>query len=741
MAAGFGAPPFSPPLPEADGAVDSALVHTVDQILKTGAAELSHTVDMYVASDITRVHSTDFIIEDHRVPSWEETVYDWSETTLDSSENWDQVWAAPKDQRENMFQVGQTWLARSGNKLNTIFDDAQNTANGPNGPDDVWFGLGYDVPNAYEDDEDTDWTRDADKRLWVDNDNDVWQLSQFDLTTVRINKLNANGGFAPVTTRSTQVFNVSAYQTTWNCYQDGNELHIVWSDVNRTGGNDYLAFYYSLWNMSTETFTVSNEQIYEPTGIKIGTQPSVYGPAAAIVKRTSDNQPLVLHPHDNVTNGARTGSQVGVSRRTGAATWTTTSWNPVITDSAPNWVQNALWAIEGDSNRCHFLYQVYDNSGTIQLRHRSISSANSWDTDALVVSHDDHLFNAVESSPSYAVTTDSGNSYVTLPVNEYNTTPTTEYRTKLVNFQSGANPTFNTGLAAGTGTNDEYWRYASSDDISYHPGVVFLDADGLLNLHRMEVTFTDGTRAVPDGQGSWIYHEPSKTGYSFANVRGHAGFWQAPGANEQTTDRTEWLYPGSGYNLIGGAYAKYDHLGHFVRSNIHYLYYSSSENLAVPGGGAANVYYIFELPDIPSVQLAHTIDMVLDGTEEQNHTVDMFLTSAGDSTHTVDMRIIELGSESHTVDAYLVERSEATHTTDMVLQDYVDITVNITTTADTISATIDVEGPPPLDGVGVPSGNGGYYSASSGGGAGTGRIRYETGAKMFKRNRKQSGGN
>ena len=51
----------------------------------------------------------------------------------------------------------------------------------------MWFGLGYDVPNAYEDDEDTDWTRDADKRLWVDNDNDVWQLSQFDLTTVRIN--------------------------------------------------------------------------------------------------------------------------------------------------------------------------------------------------------------------------------------------------------------------------------------------------------------------------------------------------------------------------------------------------------------------------------------------------------------------------------------------------------------------------------------------------------------------------
>jgi hypothetical protein len=273
------------------------------------------------------------------------------------------------------------------------------------------------------------------------------------------------------------------------------------------------------------------------------------------------------------------------------------------------------------------------------------------------------------------------------------------------------------------------------------PGCVFVDVNGFVNIHRMEKDFSG---SYADGIGSFIYHESSKSGNTFGTLRGHAGFYQNPpdtqvaGQQNRTTDYTEWAYPGTSGYITGEFFEgkAYSAMGHFVRNSTDYVWYAAADfstSAVASEGPLPLVYYVFEVPEVPSVTTTHTVDMGLQGVETKTHTVDMRLSSAGSVQHSVDQVIVEQNTVSHSVDQRIISVVTQTHTVDMVLSEIIDVTVNLSV-ATNMSVTVEVEGPPPIVGKGIIGGSpDSHSSGSSGGGAGTGRIRYTTVKRVIRR--------
>ncbi|RLD00133.1 MAG: hypothetical protein DRI65_16645, partial [Chloroflexota bacterium] len=453
-------------------------------------------------------------------------------------------------------------------------------------------------------------------------------------------------------------------------YQDGDDLHIVWVDTNSTAtGEEVLRYVYSCWEMDTETWAVEDEIIHTVTD---DTDTRFNTPALAV---RSTGEVVVLHIGDDVTIGTYTNPSTRFSRRTGTDTWVTTTINPT---AFTNWGTVCVCGITlGTSNRVHMFYSGQEADGDMswQIRHRSISSTNTLDTDAAAfisttsTAHPDHW--------SVTEKLDGTDLYQYMMFNKGSS------MTPIIKWVSGANPTFTVETNPDTGgSNDRRTDYEPYDQI-HHAGTVFTSADGYVNVVRGE------DDNYYDGYGGFVYTQKSLSG-NFDFRRQMVGAYKGPEQARLSSD--EWPWP-----IIRRPF----YSGHFKKGSTDYVYFIGTEHEK-----HANVRFgmdsmvIWELSDMPINSIAHVTDAALRATKDIFHETDVILVAEG-ATQTItsftDTRLVDIETTDHDTDVHLISVETVTHATDVTLEAIIDVEVEISI-GFSMSSTYEVIDPAPLTG-------------------------------------------
>lgn len=662
----------------------------------------SHTTNLICDGPGQVRHGVDLVVEGagNGWPHVDGFVNDWTEWTLDSSENWDALWSSGF--RYAFPSVSVTYGAKAANKFAiTAWDMAPPTTLAEEW--EVWYPYGGDYPSdgnrakagegAYSP------PYDRYKALRVDSSDNVWQVTQKDRQTLSVTKKNASNAFIEVETRGVQEWATPKQLTgAVAIYQVSDKLHMAFLDVNgayRDSDEEWRS-YYSCFDMSTESWDVENEAIHTSY------VEDYYEGWIDIVVR-STGEVVVFRPGPQTVHGTLTESIATYSRRTGTNTWVSTSW----TNTETNWrtaqyPQDTYRMFLGKDDRIHFFNHGYNGSALI-MQHRSISSTNVFDNiqNLSTCPHTVQDY-ASENSMSRVVGSDLYLYYFV--VYEVGTLDRQGY----YEWKSEANPTVTFSAVADTGgLSDEYGETYGP----YGPIVPFNSSDGYLNYFRNEYDLAssnpgDRTHTVSDGIGTYIYTQKTQTD-DFDIVRDMLGATQE--VRGTVTTGVNWTYPISAwqwpYMMTSVAYftgitPSYGFAQNFVQSGglvtidgSDYVYLSCMTTHTRLNPDAI---VVFPLKDTPNVKVKHYTDMVCNPLPI-SHTSDMLIKAAG-STQTVDQTTdlirVDRESTSHTSDLITspkVTQETEWHTTDMLLSQIIDLTVDVSVTFSNIAAYEVVE--------------------------------------------------
>jgi hypothetical protein len=297
--------------------------------------------------------------------------------------------------------------------------------------------------------------------------------------------------------RSSSILMDNTVRSMW-IHQDGTDLHIATQETT----SHRVA--YHKYSTSSDTFTISNEEVVNPV-TKLGDVAS----AAVSLSVRSDGDVIILFAQ-------RTGSFDGVRyARREAAVWTLVSLD----------VSQALVAgvvVRGASDRMHFLWR---NPGNADMRHRSLASDNTLDTEASAdasAGSGGHIWGR---GVSYVSGSDT---IVKIPYRDSNN------MISQVRLISGANPTINIDANVSDGTTGVSGVQALLGNLSLNSTTTYLlYVDSTFDIFRDSQT--DGGSYGTDTE---VVDAITSGGVS-ANIYDHSGIKLAFISRESTTNYRE----------------------------------------------------------------------------------------------------------------------------------------------------------------------------------------------------------
>jgi len=623
-------------------------------------------------------------------PTFDGFVNDWTEWTLDSSEDWDALYGSGR--RTTGDTGGGVYAARAGNKLTVRHWDQSPPVAGTQDYE-MWFPYAGDYP----DDGDRQrfgenisrpyYPRSA--SLFVDSSDNVWQVNRVNYSTVAVTKKNAANAFLLVETRDLQQWydteeppNLLPKQMT-DCvavYQVDDKLHMAFLDAN---GRYYYQTqewraYYSCFDMSTETWDVENEAIHTD-------QVSTYYDGWIDLVVRSTGEVVVFRPGPVTVHGTLSESIATYSRRTGVDTWTSASWTNTYTNyRTAQYPGDTSRVFLGKDDRCHFFDTGY--TGSLVGHHISISNTNVFDT---IQSLSPLPFSTQAFQGDNSVTRTVGSDLYCYYFYVYDAggiSGTPDKHAYYV-WKSEANPT----LTSVTFNSTEGLDHNYGDTYGPEgPMLGFKSSDGYVNFFRNEADTAysnpgDRGHTVTDGFGTYIYTQKTLSD-NFDIVRDMLGATQQPRGEVTTgvnwshpTTAWGWAYPMTALTY-SGTYGYNDSLifggGMITIDGSDFVYLADGYSQA---SYAPDVLIVWPLKDTPSMRSTHTTDMVLNPLPIAS-TSDLITKSAGGtqySDHTTDVVCVGRESHDHTTDMSLSSQVKVTHTTDIQLVKYIDLTVDI----------------------------------------------------------------
>lgn len=646
--------------------------------------------DIFIISDSMVIHSSDLVVDYHGglilAESPQDVVRGWTQTTVDSSKNWDNVWTFEDKYKINALG-GVSCLASSGWYYSPewVDLDGDGIVSNPTESYDVWHLAGGTPYGAWNGDAVVSYGNDmpyndasyGDYRLFVDSDDDVWALARNSRTEALVTKLNkTTKGFVEVESRLSLVWSgTNCGLGHWDTVQDGNKLHIIWTDYNTISGSAIPRYLYSVFDMSTEAWTTEDQVIWTATDVD-GTSRNT-----SIVVR-SDGDVVALFSSNNETYGSYTFPRPQYSIRTGS-TWS----SPVIIwpSSSPegqNPADESMKAVLGANDRVHIILHLVTYASTYYTTQRTLSSSDVLGSASTVATE---FQTSYENGWASAATVDIGtDTYVHYLLAGKDWGKDAYYHV----FKSEDTPTISRVVDnVDTGGGDD-----RRHDINGARGVcgfLFASDDGKMNVFRSDrdtwaTNPGDGTHYLEDGRGGSVYTQMTQPSGEFGLRRQNFGAVLNPTGTSNIGDNyyniynaAEWIWPNLTENALGG--------GYFKMGTIEYLYLVPDFNAGTSRGGdnsmrTASPVLVYALDEIPAPTEEHTSDVWLKGTYEKDNTSDVYLYQEG-ATQSVDYPsdIVVVDRLTQSSDSYvlIVDRLDKSHSSDLMTSEVIELTVNI----------------------------------------------------------------